>query len=112
MRPADASSNALDDWSPVIFRLGFSFFVGFCIAYAVRTFLKISIIGIGILLLALFGLQYADVINVDWEKMGGHFDTFTGWLGAQTASFKDFVTGYLPSAASGTAGLVFGFKKR
>lgn len=102
----------VDELSPAVFRLGFSFVVGFAIAYALRTFVKISIVAIGIFALALFGLQYAGVIDVNWDAMGGHFDSAKGYLAAQTASFKDFITGSLPSAASATAGLVVGFRKR
>jgi uncharacterized membrane protein (Fun14 family) len=103
---------AVDEFSPAIFRLGFSFVIGFAVAYALRTFVKISVIAIGVFALALFGLQYAGVIEVNWNAMGGHFDSAKGYIASQTASFKDFMTGSLPSAASATAGLVVGFRKR
>ena len=63
------------------------------------------------LLLALFGLQYAGVIDVDWSRMSEHWDAIAAWLGEQTASFRDFITGYLPSAASALAGMALGFKR-
>ena len=91
--------------------MGFSFFVGFSIAYALKTFVKISIIAIGMMLLALFGLQYAGVITVDWSAMEGHYDSIVAWLGTQTDTFRTFVTGYLPSSAMAGLGLVAGFKK-
>jgi len=107
-----AEQSPLDRWSPTIFRLGFSFFVGFAIGYAVRTFVKISIITIGVVLLLLFGLQYAGVIEVNWQSMEAHYETAVSWLREQTSSFAAFVRGYLPSAASAAGGFVIGFRKR
>lgn len=102
----------LELYSPMIFRMGFSFFVGFAIAYALRQFVKISIIAIGILLLALFGLQYAGVIDVNWQAMNDHYDSIMAFLGSQTETFTTFVTGYLPSGASALAGMAIGFKRK
>lgn len=107
----EGGERPIDVWSPAVFRLGFSFFVGFCIAYALRTFVKASLVVIGVMLLALFGLQYAGVIDVDWSAMEGHYQRLTAKLSAQTASFQRFITGYLPSSASAALGLVVGFRR-
>ncbi|MEM7229773.1 MAG: FUN14 domain-containing protein [Planctomycetota bacterium] len=103
---------AIDVWSPALFKLGFSFFVGFCIGYAVRTFVKVSIIGIGMILLILFGLQYAGLIDVDWNAFQDRYDGIMGWLRAETETFSQFVKGSLPSAGAVAAGLVFGFRSK
>jgi uncharacterized membrane protein (Fun14 family) len=110
--PAPATGDALDAWSPTIFRLGFSFFAGFSIAYAARTFFKISVLAAGVALLGLFGLQYAGVIDVNWNAMSDHWDAIAGWLSEQTASFGEFIRGYLPSAGMAGMGLVMGFRRR
>ena len=94
------------------FRLGFSFFAGFCIAYALRAFLKLTLLAIGLVLLLLLGLQYAGVIEVDFSAMGEHYDTAVGWLRTQVTSFHQFVTGYLPSSATAGLGLFAGFRRR
>jgi uncharacterized membrane protein (Fun14 family) len=109
--PAEEAPEAGADWVPAVFRLGFSFFVGFCIAYALRAFFKVSMVAIGLILLALFGLQYAGVVQVDWSAMGRHYDGVMSWLAGQVAGMKSFVTGYLPSAASASAGLFAGFRR-
>ncbi|MHC5024720.1 MAG: FUN14 domain-containing protein [Planctomycetota bacterium] len=109
--PVTTDEEGLGAWSPAIFRFGFSFFVGFCISYALRTFLRMTIIVIGVILLVLFGLQYAGVIDVNWEAMGGHYDSIVAWLGEQTSGFGEFIRGYLPSAAMGTFGAVVGFRR-
>ena len=103
--------SALSEWSPAIFRMGFAFFAGFCIAYAMRTFMKITIVVLGVCLLLIIGLQQAGIVDVNWAEMEERYDSVAGWLAAQTGSFKEFLTGYLPSSASATAGIVAGFKK-
>ncbi len=99
------------DWSPALFKLGFSFFVGFAVAFALRTFVKISIIAIGMFLLVHFALEYYGFIEVNWDVFGEKYDSIADWIGRQTGSFREFVTGSLPSAGSAAAGLVIGFRK-
>lgn len=113
--PAASESSSgedwMNEWSPTIFRLGFSFFVGFAVAYAVRTFIKLSVVAVGFMLLLLFGLQYAGIIEVHWGKVADHYDSFGSWFSAQFSSLSSFIAGELPSAASVTAGLVLGFRR-
>lgn len=108
----DDGETMLDAWTPVIFRLGFSFFVGFAIAFALRAFVKLSLITAGVLLLCLFGLQYAGVIDVDWQAVQARYDEAIVWLKAQTSSFTEFIKGAIPSAASFTVGFVAGLRRR
>ncbi len=110
---ADAPDRTfLGEWSPTIFRLGFSFFAAFCVAYALRSFLKLAIIGIGLLLIGLFALQYFDLIQVDWTEIGSRYDSVSAWIRAQTATFRTFIQGALPSSASAAVGLIAGFRRR
>ncbi len=105
-------SSTLNALSPAIFRVGFSFAVGFAIAFAARTFIRISLIAVGVFLLALFGLEYVEVITVNWDKMEGHYDGFLVSVKDSFGGFKEFIGGRLPSAGSAIAGLVIGFRKR
>jgi len=108
---ADAEGEPDVLWPGAVFRLGFGFFVGFCIGYAARMFMRLSFVAIGVVLLALFGLQYAGLISVDWTAMSEIFDRVAVWLRPNLAGFKNFITGTLPSAASGLGGLIIGLKK-
>jgi uncharacterized membrane protein (Fun14 family) len=108
---AEAEPSALERYSPTIFKLGFSFIIGFAIAYALRTFVKISLVVIGLIALAMFGLQYAGVLQVDWTAIGQHAESAKSFLIAQTSSFQHFITGELPAAGSAAAGMVIGFRK-
>ncbi len=108
----EQESSTINDLSPAIFRVGFSFAVGFAIAFAARTFVRLTLIAIGVFLLALFGLEYVEIVTVNWDKMQGHYDSFLASTRESFGGFGDFITGRLPSAASALAGLVIGFRKR
>ncbi len=96
-------------WGPSVFRIGFSAFVGFAVAYALRSFLKFALIALGFFFLALFGLQYAGLIEVKWAAMGERYDELSETLGSSARSAWDSMAVLLPSAASATAGLIAGF---
>jgi len=110
-RPTTGDPRWIDDASPAVFRLGFSFFVGFALAFAFRRFIRVSLVGIGVLFFLMFGLSYLGLIEVRWDAASGAFDRIGSWLGAQFGSFREFVTGHLPSAASASAGMVVGYRK-
>jgi uncharacterized membrane protein (Fun14 family) len=107
-RPTDWS---LENWSPAVSRLGLGFFAGFCVAYALRAFFKICIVAIGLIVLAVVGLQYAGVVVVDWTAAQTHYGAVTQWLAGQTATFRQFITGYLPSSGTAALGLFAGFRR-
>lgn len=98
-------------WQPALFRLGFSFFAGFCIAFALRLFFKAAVAFIGLVLLATFALQYAGLVSIDWSSIAGHADGAMAWAKEQFASFRHFIVGQLPSAGSAIAGLYVGWRK-
>lgn len=106
------TDRVIDSASGAVFRLGFGFFAGFAIGYAMRTFVKITLVVVGVALLGLFGLQYAGLVDVDWEKISGGFQSFGSWATAQTKDFANFITGYLPSASAGLAGAFVGFRRK
>ncbi len=108
--PAD-EDRWLDDYSPAIFRLGFAFFVGFALGYAMKTFFKIVLIIVGVLLFTLLGLEHMEWISVNWDEVRGGYDSAAGWAQAQFASFGDFVKGAVPSTASAIGGLAVALKK-
>lgn len=116
IEPGDEGGAAASEdgvrWSPVVFRLGFSAFVGFAVGYALRSFLKLSLFALGFFFLMLFGLEYAQIIEIHWGAMEQRYDEASTWLGAQTRGFVAFVTGQLPAAGLGVAGLVTGLKRR
>ena len=99
-------------WAPLFMKGGLSFAVAFAAGFALRTFLKGTLLVAGVVVLAIFGLQKAGIVGeIDWARAQGYWDSLTANIGQQFESFKTFVTGSLPSAGAGTAGLVAGFRK-
>jgi len=114
--PEDAATPDADDGtseiSPAMFRLGFSFFVGFAIAFAVRSFIRVTLAVVGLYLLLTFGLEYAGLLEVRWGAVAERYDSLAAWLDAETESFKAFITGRVPAAAAALAGLGIGFTRK
>ncbi len=100
-------------WAPLLAKGGLSFFIAFCIGYALRAAVKVTMIGVGLIALATFGLQKAGIISeIDWARAQGFWGDLTSNLGEQFASLKTFVASSLPSAASGSVGLFAGFRRQ
>jgi uncharacterized membrane protein (Fun14 family) len=105
--PEDASAGG---WSPFFVKGGFSFFFGFCVGYALRAFFKVSAIALGVIFLALLGLQQVGFVEIRWDAISAAWDGTTAKLSDELESIKTFLTGSLPSAALGGLGLFAGFK--
>jgi uncharacterized membrane protein (Fun14 family) len=90
---------------------GFSFFVGFCIGYALRAFFKISAVALGVVFLAIFGLQQIGIVEVDWGTAGELYDAAIEKVSGELDSFRGFLTGSLPSAGLAAFGLYAGFRR-
>lgn len=97
-------------WGEPTFRLGFSFVIAYLAAYAVRFVLKSAMVGAGMAILLLLGLQAAGIIDIHWAVLESKGGTAAAWLKEQTESVHAFLTGYLPSAGAATAGLVAGIR--
>jgi uncharacterized membrane protein (Fun14 family) len=111
--PADAlpAAEPADLFSAGFFlSLGFSFVVGLAIGFALKAAFKIALAVGGLLLIALFSLQYSGIIDVNWSGMQTHYDGFADWLTAYAGALKDFMADNLSSAASFTAGLLLGLR--
>jgi uncharacterized membrane protein (Fun14 family) len=99
------------DWSALFMKLGFSFFVGFSIGFAVSAGLRLAVLTAGIIFLLLFGLQYAGLITVNWHGMESWYDALIAWLQPRIGSFREFITSNLPASSLAAAGLFVGFKR-
>jgi len=99
------------DWSRALMTGGLSFFVAFCVGYALRTFFKFSAVVLGAVLLGIFALSYLGVLHVDWQTLEGHFNRALAAVKEEASQFQTFLTGSLPSAGAAAAGLFTGFKR-
>ena len=93
-----------------LLNLGFSFIVGLAVGYAFKIAFKIALVGGGLLLIALFALQHAGLIGINWVGMEAGYDSFAAWFGAYASALKDLMTRNLSNAASFGAGLLLGLK--
>ncbi len=91
---------------------GFGFLVGFAVGLALRMFLRLTTLVVGINLLILFALSYAGWLEVRWDEMEAQFDFWMGGLQEQLSQFKTFIAGSLPTIGLGGLGLFTGFRKR
>jgi uncharacterized membrane protein (Fun14 family) len=91
-------------------RLGFSFIVGLAVGYALKIAFKVALVVGGLLLVALFALQYSGIVDVNWSGMESNYDGLVGWLAAYAGALKEFMMDNLSSAASFTAGLLLGLR--
>jgi uncharacterized membrane protein (Fun14 family) len=99
-------------WAPLAMKGGLAFAVAFAIGFALRTFMTLTMVVLGVVALAIFGLQKAGIVSeIDWTIAQGHWDKLTANIGQQVESFKSFVSGSLPSAGAGTVGLISGFRR-
>lgn len=110
--PGNEHEGMLENWSPTLVKGGLSFFVGFCLGYALRSFVKITALVFGLVFLAIFGLAYVGALHVDWSWFRELYQTAMATLHEEASEFGTFVQGSFPAAGIGGLGLFTGFKKK
>ena len=100
------------NWVALVAYMGFSFFVGFTIGYAFRTFLKFVFFISGAIFILLFLLQYNGMININWTIFEGVYDSLIKWISPHLGGLKNFITANLSSAAMAGLGLFLGFRRK
>jgi len=100
------------NWIALFTYMGFSFFAGFVIGFATRTFLKFVFFVSGTILILLFGLQYAGMIDVKWENFENVYNNLIAWISPHLGGLKNFVTANLSSATMAAVGLYWGFRRK
>ncbi len=94
-----------------IFRLGFSFVVGFALGSFLRTTIRFAAIAFGFWLAATLVLAYYDLLVVNWQGIDDLWTHFMTAIESEWQSFQSFVTGSLPAAALVATGFFVGFKR-
>lgn len=91
----------------------FSFFAGWSIGFALKTILRILLLVAGVILLAIFALQYVEIIpGVDWDRVADLFQIGIDKVKGEGILFFKWLAQQLPTASAVIAGLYFGFNKR
>ena len=102
----------LEDWSPLLTKLGFSFVVGFSIGYVLLIFLRTTAFLAGLVLLALFGLQYLGVLYLNWQNIETSYQSVLSWALPRAENFRDFITHNLSSSGMAAMGILTGLTRR
>ena len=102
----------LEDWSPLLTKLGFSFVVGFSIGYVLLILLRTTAFLAGLVMLALFGLQYLGVLYVNWQNIETSYQSALSWVLPQAENFREFITHNLSSSGTAAMGILTGLTRR
>lgn len=97
--------------APATFRFGASYVGGFFLGWTFRRFLKRTLLlsGAAIVLIALG--KKLGWLELDGAAMEGHVRHSLAWLQGEAGAFKQFLTGYLPSAGAAGVGAFLGFRR-
>ena len=110
--PATEWGGWFGDWTSLAARLGFSFVVGFSIGYLLLILLRATAVLAGLVILVLFGLQYAGVLQINWQNIEISYDSTLLRLLPRLEDFRDFVTGNLSSSGMAVVGILTGLMRR
>jgi len=100
------------NWIALFTYMGFSFFAGYVIGFATRTFMKFVFFLAGTALILLFSLQYAGMIDVQWDAFEKVYNGLIAWISPHLGGLKNFITANLSSAAMAGLGLFWGFRSK
>jgi uncharacterized membrane protein (Fun14 family) len=101
-----------DMMSPALARGGASFMGGFLIGWAIRRTVKLAAIVAGLLLTLLAAVKMTGIVDLDWTAIEANISHSLAWAQGKAAGFKEVLTGYLPSAGAGGAGMFLGFRRK
>jgi uncharacterized membrane protein (Fun14 family) len=110
--PGAARTSEMKPTSPATFRLGVSYLGGFFLGWALRRFIKATLLlsGAAVLLIGLG--KKLGWIDLDWASIEGHVNQSLAWLQGEAGAIKQFLTGYLPSAGAAGTGVFLGFRRK
>jgi len=98
--------------SPALASAGGSFLGGFLLGWAFRKTLKLALL-VTISLLALIAiLKTTGWIHLDWTLIQADVNRTLDWDRGKAQGVKEVLTGYLPAAGAGGAGVFFGLRKK
>lgn len=102
----------LNGYSTALLLFGGSYLGGFFLGWLFRRFVKTAAMVTGGFILLLGILKSTGWITLDWAGIETAVNQSLASFQAGAEGIKQVLTGYLPSAGSGTAGIFFGFRKK
>ncbi len=110
--PPSNRTRLIDESAPATFRLGFSFVVGFFVAYVFRRFIKMLLLVGGGIATLLIILKATGFLNIDMTSVQSEVDRGIDAAQEHAFRFKDLILGYVPSGVSAGAGVLAGARRR
>jgi uncharacterized membrane protein (Fun14 family) len=98
--------------SPTVARFGGSYLGGFFIGWAFRRFVKMAALLAGAMLAVIATLKSTGWIDLDWAAVETQIAQGLTSIHQGAEGIKQTLSGYLPSAGAGAAGVFFGFRKK
>lgn len=109
-RERDAGDDPLDDALPIVTEASFFGMLGFALGYFAKKVVKLALLFTGMLAFLLMGLQYFDIITIDWSRAHQLFNDVVLNI-KENQSISDFMKDRLPGAGGLVGGYVIGFRK-
>ena len=66
----------------------------------------------GLVILALFGLQYLGVLYVNWQNIETSYNSILSWVLPRVENFRDFIISNLSSSGMAALGILAGLTRR
>lgn len=111
-KSADQVPENMNEWSPTFLRGGAGLFLGFCVGFAIRSFVKLGSVILGFYILSLLMLSWLGWIEINYPEIDAQLGNLTESLKTQFESFKAFLAGSIPTAGLAGVGFFSGLKKK
>lgn len=102
----------IDEGAPATFRLGFSFVVGFFVAWMLRKFIRTLLMTAGAAATVLIVLKATGLLGTEIESIRGEVDRGLELAQREASRAREFILGYVPSGVSAAAGMLMGARRR
>ena len=101
----------MSEINSILFQLGVGAIAGFAVGYAFKKVLKLTLIIIGLLVLAIMYFQWQGFLNVNYEMLVNKIEGFVRGFAGEGSTMISQVIANLPFASTFLAAFALGFKK-
>jgi len=98
--------------SPAVAGFTGSYLGGFFIGWAFRRFLKVAALLAGAVLASIAALKSSGLVELDWVAVETQVSQAIASVHQGAEGLKHSLSGFLPSAGAGAAGVFFGFRRK
>lgn len=107
----DAKPRLVDRAAPAMAKFGGSFVIGYFVAYALRKFVKWSLLVAGAITVAVVVLKKTGVVELPWEQVERTVEEGMDFAQEHASGAATYLKSVAPSAISAAVGGFFGFRR-